>query len=206
MKKKTLAWIVLVPVIVGCWIWLYPALRPDHIDPGPYAALGQAAAGETAKLLHHSGRVVLVDADFGPYKILAPTTDAEITAFKKAIGKAGVKVVGVEKVAVARPNLARNGIFMQPGQLANVIARHPDVAAIVLFVGLAGPDEVGAAPAGKGPQLVLVSNYEPYYQALTQKHLIQLAIAPRMGADAEQAKANPPHPPFLVVTPERAAE
>ena len=201
MNKKALALIVLVPIIVGCWLWLYPSLRPDQIDPGPYVSLGRAAAGETAKLLHNSGRVILVDADFGPYKILAPTTDAEITAFKKAIGKTGVKVAGLEKVPLARPNLSRNGIFMQPGQLPNLIARHPDVDAIVLFVGLAGPDDVGTAPSEKGPKLVLVSNYEPYYGALAQKHLIHLAIASRSGADAGQTKPDD----FFVVTPEQPA-
>jgi hypothetical protein len=211
MNKKAVALIVLVPIIVGCWIWLYPTLRPDHIDPGPYQSLGEAAAGETAKLLHNSGRVVLVDADFGPYKILAPTTEAEIAGFKKVLRKTGLKVAGLEKVTLARPNLARNGIFMQPGQLSGVIARHADVDAIVLFVGLAGPDDVGAAPSEKGPKLVLVSNYEPYYKSLAQKRLIQLAIAPRVGADAEQAKADPSHAQgierdFMVVTPERAAE
>ena len=56
---------VLVALIFGSWVWLYFTLRPKGIDLNPYVALGEAAAEETIKLLHNSGRLVLVDADFG---------------------------------------------------------------------------------------------------------------------------------------------
>ena len=199
MSKKTLVLIVLVPAILTSWVWLYSKLRPDSIDLNPYQSIGDAAARETAKFLHNSGRVLLVDADFGKYKLLAPTTDAEITSFKKAIRKSGVKVAGVDKVAMAPPSLARNEIFMEPGQLSGLLARHADVDAIVLFVGLPGPDELNLQASDKRPKLVVVSNYEPYYQALAQKGAIQLAIARRPGADPQEAKAD-----FLVLTPDVA--
>jgi hypothetical protein len=186
MSKTTLASILLAAGILASWGWLYSKLRPEGIDLNPYQALGEAAAGETARLVQNSGRVVMVDADFGKYKILAPTTDAEIKSFKKAIRKTGLKVVGLEKVALARPSLARNGIFMEPGQLSGVMARHAGVDVIVLFVGLAGPDDLSAGAPEKRPRLVLVSNYEPYVKALLQKRVIQLAIAPRAGVDSEQ--------------------
>ncbi len=201
MSKQTLVLILLAPVILESWVRLYSKLRPDSIDLNPYQSLGQAAARETAKVLHHSGRVVLVDADFGQYKILAPTTGAEITSFKKAIRKAGVKVVGFDRVALAPPSLVRNGIFMQPGQLSGLRARHADVDAIVLFVGLAGPDDLSVETSKQKPWLVLVSNYEPYYQALAQRGAIRLAITQRAAAVGEPTQAD-----FLVVTPDAVAQ
>jgi hypothetical protein len=199
MNQKTLALILLVAAVLASLMWLYSRLKPDSIDLNAYQLLGKAAAAETAKLLHNSGRVVLVDADFGQYKLLAPTTAAEIKSFKKAIRRTGVKVVGLDRVALAPPSLGRNGIFMERQQLSSLIGRHKDVDAIVLFVGLAGPEELTAGASEKRPKLVLVSNYESYYEALAQNRAIQLAIAPRPGADAEPGKAD-----FLIVTSDAA--
>lgn len=189
MSKKSIASFVLILVILAALSSAYFNLRPEGINLGPYDALGMGAGLETAKLLHNQGKVVLVDAEFGMFKILAPTTEAQIRAFKKALGKTGLKVVAIEKVPIARPSMARNGIFMQPGQLAGVIARHPDADVIVLLVGLGLPTEVAEPQAGKaGPKLVLVGNFEPYLRSLVDKHALDLVIAPRSGVDAE---ANP---------------
>jgi hypothetical protein len=202
----------LVLTILGSSVWLYFALRPDRIDLDPYQALGEGAAEETAKLLNNSGRLVLVDADFGIYKILAPTTEAEIKAFKKAIVNTNLKIAAIEKVAIAPPSMARTGVFMQPGQISSLIARHPDADAIVLFVGLAGlADLKGGGSDNSKSKLVLVSNYESYDKALLQMRAIQLAIVPRVDAGADEDRTI--HSPkqwferhYLVVTPERVAE
>jgi hypothetical protein len=175
--------------------------------------LGAGAADETAKLLHNSGRLVLVDGDFGIYKLLAPTTEAQIRSFKAGIAKTGLRIAAIEKVPIAPPSMARLGIFMQPGQISSVIARHPDADAIVLFVGLGGLDDLkGAGSENSKPKPVLVSNYQSYYKALLQKRVIQLAIVPRPGAP-DVAEDRTIHSPkgwfdqhYLVVTPERVAE
>lgn len=193
-------------------MWLYFTLRPDGIDLNPYQALGEAAAAEAGKLLNNSGRLVLVDADFGIYKLLAPTTEAEIKSFKKAIRKSNLKIAATERVSIVPPSMARIGIFMQPGQIAGLIARHPDADAIVLFVGLAGlSDFKGVGSENGKSKVILVSNYEPYYRELLRVRAIQLAIVPRVDASADQDKTI--HSPkqwfeqhYLVVTPERIAE
>ena len=212
MNKRTLKSIGLAVTILGSTVWLYLNLRPDRIDLNPYAALGAGAAAEAAKLLNNAGRLVLVDADFGIYKLLAPTTEAEIKAFKKAIRKTKLKIAASERVTIAPPSMARTGIFMQPGQMAGLIARHPDADAIVLFVGLAGPGDLdGVGGENRKTKLILVSNYEPYYQALLQKRTIQLAIAPRPGATDEEDKIIRSSKEwferhYVVATPERMAE
>lgn len=174
--------------------------------------LGEAAAGETARLLNNAGRLVVVDADFGIYKLLAPTTAAEIKAFAKAIRKSNLKIAASERVTIAPPSMARTGIFMQPGQMAGLIARHPDAEAIVLFVGLAGPGDLeGVGGEYSKTKLILVSNYEPYYRTLLQKRTIQLAIAPRPGATDEEDKTIRSSKEwferhYVVAIPERMAE
>ena len=84
MNKRTVGVIVLVLLICGSWVWLYFTLRAKGIALDGYVALGEAAAQETGKLLQNSGRIVVVDADFGDYKILAPINEAQIRSFKKA--------------------------------------------------------------------------------------------------------------------------
>jgi hypothetical protein len=189
LKTKTFKSIGLLLVIVAALGWVYAVLAPKGLDLGPYEVLGAGAGAETAKLLHNSGRVVLVDADFGKYKLLAPTTHSEIESFKKAIVKAGLKIAGQEKVAIVPPSMGRVGLFMQPGQMEDFMARHAGADAIVLFIGLAGPDDVKTPAGGHGkPKLILVSNYEPSDEALLREGIIQLAIVPRLGAETDEAK------------------
>ena len=103
---------------------------------------------------------------------------------------------------------------MQPGQMAGLIARHPDADAIVLFVGLAGlSDFKGVGSENGKPKVILVSNYESYYRELLRVRAVQLAIVPRVDAGADQDQDKTIHSPtqwfeqhYLVVTPERIAE
>jgi hypothetical protein len=189
LNKKTFMSIGLLLVILAASVWIYNDLAPKGIDPHPYQMLAAGAADETAKLLHNSGRVVLVDADFGAFKILAPTTKAEIESFKKVISKNGLKTVAIEKVAIVPPSMGRVGIFMRPGQMEDLLARHADADAIVTFVGLAGPEDFKNAGSRNGkPKLVLVSNYESADETLLRKGIVQLAIVQRAANEANEDK------------------
>ncbi|MSU34912.1 MAG: hypothetical protein EXS36_07325 [Pedosphaera sp.] len=211
MNSKALKAIALVALIGAAWILIYRTVTSVGIDLDPFQALGRGAALETAKLLHNSGRVVLVDAAFGDYQALAPTTEAQIKAFKKAIGGTGLKIAAVAKATIAAPSLSRTGIFMEPGQLSKLISQHSDVDALVLFVGLASREEIAAArPKTDKPHLVLVANYEPYYRPLVQSRVIQLAIVPRMDGDEPGKAAGSSQSYFernyRVITPENVTQ
>jgi hypothetical protein len=189
MNSKTLKTVGLLLVILAAAGWLYLTLRPDRIDVDPHARLGAGAASAIAKLLNNSGQVVLVDADYGSYQILAPTTEAEIKAFKKAIEKTPIKIAASERVSIAPPSVARAGVFMQPGQLSNLVVRHSDADAIVLFVGLAGPADLSGFSTNSKTRLIVVSNYEQYYTTLLKKRAIHMVIAPRPGAGDDGGKS-----------------
>jgi hypothetical protein len=209
--KVNLKVVALVVLIGAAWAFIYRSVTSGGLDLDPFQALGRGAGVATARLLNHSGRIVLVDASFGQYTVLAPTTEAQIKAFKKGIGGTGLKVVAEEKVAISPPSLSRTGIFMEPGQLSKLIRQHKDVDALVLFVGLASPEELEAArPNGEKPKLVLVANYEPYYKLLVQSRRIQLAIVPRMENEANGTTAEKPQINFeqnyIVLTPENIAQ
>lgn len=208
MSKKSLSVVGLLLVVGASWMWIYRTLDSSRIDLDPSQALGRGAARETARFLQNSGRIVLVDASFGEYKILAPLTEAQVKAFKKAIGKTGVKIAAVEKVAIVPPSMGRSGVFMQPGQLPKLLSHHSDMDAVVLFVGLASQDDIKASlpPNGK-PKLVLVGNYEPHYKKLLESGVIQLGFVPR---DVEQVSESGSSDSFernyLVITPKTAAQ
>jgi hypothetical protein len=212
VNKRVVGMMVLVLLICGSWVWLYSHLRPKGIDLDGYVVLGEAAAQETTKLLHNSGRLVIVDADFADYKILAPINEAQIRSFRKTIRKGQLKIAANEKVSMAPPMMARTGIFMQAGQISNLMARHADADALVLFVGLAGPADLKEAGSeGKKPKLILVSNYEPYCKTLLEKRAIQLAIVPRADEGEDRGKKTESAQQwferhYLVATPERVNE
>jgi hypothetical protein len=210
MNKKSLGVLGLVLVVGASWMWMYRTLDSNRIDLDPYQALGRGAARETARFLRNSGRIVLVDASFGEFKILAPVTEAQVKAFKKAAGKTGLKIAAVEKVAIVPPSMGRSGIFMQPGQLPSLLGRYADVDAVVLFVGLASQDDIKASLQASGKaKLVLVANYEPHYKRLLESGVIQLAFVPQEG-DGKQVSEGGSSDSFerdyLVVTPKNAAQ
>jgi len=210
MDKRLLSVPGLLLVVCVSWIYLYRTLDSNRIDLDPSEALGSGAARETARFLQNSGRIVLVGASFGEFKILAPLTEAQIKAFKKAAGKSGLKIVAVEKVSIVPPSMGRSGIFMQAGQLLDLLSRHADVDAVVLFVGPASEDSINRIARRRGkPKLVLVANYEPQYKKLLQSDVIQLAFVPRY-EDTNQASRRGSTDSFerdyLVVTPKTASQ
>jgi len=211
MNSKAIKAVTLVVLIGTAWVFIYRSVTSGRLDLDPFQTLGRGAGLATARLLNNSGRIVLVDGSFGEYSVLAPTTEAQIKAFKKVIGGTRLKIVAMEKVTIAPPSLSRTGIFMEPGQLSKLIRQHADVDALVLFVGLASREELEAVrPKGEKPKLVLVANYEAYYKALIQSRLIQVAIVPRMDGEAQGSAAGNPQSDFernyLVMTPENVAQ
>jgi hypothetical protein len=100
---------------------------------------------------------------------------------------------------------------MQPGQLSNLIARHSDADAIVLFVGPAGPADLNGFSANSKTRLIVVSNYEPYYTTLLKKRAIHMVIAPRPGAGDDGGKSVRSSEEwferhYMAVTPDRVDE
>lgn len=179
MNKRAAIIFTLTGAISLAWWSIYSSLGSGKIDTGPYGALGEASARRIAAALHDKGRVVLVDADLGEYKILAPINAAQIAAFRKALRRTQIEIAAIEKIPVATPSMSRNGIFMQPGKLPDLLARHAAVDAVVLFVGLAGPEELhDQATQIRRPKVMVISNYDRYYKSLLLSRRLDLAILP----------------------------
>ncbi len=123
MNKRVLSVVALISLIGVSWVFLYRTVTSSGLDLDPYVVLGQGAARETSKALRGSGRIVIVDASFGEFKILAPTTSAQIRAFKKAIRGTDLKVVAVEEASIDPPSMSRTGIFMRPKELSKTSIR-----------------------------------------------------------------------------------
>jgi hypothetical protein len=210
MSKKSWAVAGLLLAIGASWFWTYRALDSDRIDLDPHQALGRGAARETARFLQNMGRIVLVDASFGEFKILAPLTETQIKAFRKALKKTQIKIDAIEKVAIVPPSMGRSGIFMRPGQFPDVLKRHAGADAVVLFVGLANETEIKAARTATGkPKLVLVANYEPWVKRMIASGAISLAFVPRYDEAGPVAGNDAPDlfdRNYLVVTPTTASQ
>jgi hypothetical protein len=189
MNKQSFALIAALLAIFGSVLSLYFSQRDPGIDVKPYQALGAVAAEETAKLLGGKGSVVIMAADLGEYKNLAPMLDAKINSFRKTLKRAGgVTLIAIERVRIHPPSLGRVGEFMLPDQLTRVIEKHPRVDAIVSLVGLSPlTDQETRMLKQNATKLVVASGYDGTYKQLLQTRVLQLAIIPRSENPPETA-------------------
>lgn len=212
MENKRLVVGLLLVVIAGAIAsLLFRGSDAPKVNLTPYSALGTVAAEETSKLLGHVGDLVMVIEDSGPQG--DPVTAAQLSQFKSALKKSGkVRIKAVERMATDPMTRFSTGGTMPPDQFAAVRAKHPDVAAVVLFVPfpVLPASECAALKAGR-TKFVVVSAVVPGYRALVANGVISLAVVPKPSTGEV-----PPGSPktlrewfdrdYLVVTPETAGQ
>lgn len=191
MNKQSFVLTAALLAITGSLISLFFSQRDPGIDLKPFQALGTVAAEETAKLLGNQGRVVVIGADLGEYKNLAPMMDAKINSFQKTLKRTSkVTLVAIEKVKIHPPSLARVGEFMLPDQLTRVLEKHPRLDAIISFVGLSPLENQEIRLLKQhATKLVVASGYDSAYKPLLQARLLDLAIVPRVENPPETANS-----------------
>lgn len=190
MNRQRLVLIAAIVAISGSFISLYYSLRDPAIELKPYEALGMATAEETARMVEGRKQVsvVVIGADLKDYKIIAPIMSAKIRAFEREWKRRGT-IGAIEKVKIQPPSLAREGEFMLPGHLAEVLSKHPKAEVIVSFVGfstLTNPEK----DLLKGVKLAVASGNDAAYKELLHAGFLRVAIVPRTNPPSENA-ANP---------------
>jgi hypothetical protein len=99
-------------------------------------AVGQVAAEETLKLLHHQGQILLLTEDNSI--VLNVALDSQVKSFRESTNqKNGVKIAAIEKIRRDRIAEARNPRIrgLSSGQLMEAVRGHPGIAGLVSFMG-----------------------------------------------------------------------
>lgn len=180
MNRKTLGQVALILALAALSVWM---LRRSSVGPkidlNPYQALGAVAAEETSKLLGHQGEIVIVIPDPGSDR--DPVMDAQLAAFQSGLKKAGKVVVRSTETVKMDPFLSmRTGGAMPPEQFHGLLKKHPDVAALVLFIGFPalGNEELAELKTRSTKRIVISAAF-PGYEALLEQGILHLAIVPR---------------------------
>jgi len=189
-KKKnvvTAGAILAIFVSIGSLFFTY-CDRPPKINLKPFLAIGQITAEETSKLLSGKGKVVLVVMDTGKYQ--SKPLESQIETFKRTLEKQnGVILVAIEKLEMNDLMMAGPEMGL-PGELyLKILQQHPDVDAIVSFVGAPRLsddqiDELGE----KIPKLVAVVGMPMGLKRYFEDQLIQVAIVPRFEPQPQGGK------------------
>ncbi|MHC1767706.1 MAG: hypothetical protein AB9869_26095 [Verrucomicrobiia bacterium] len=174
-----------VLAVVGSLYFIF-GNRSQRVNLGTYEVLGAVTAEETAKLINHHGRVLVMARDLGENT----STEAELEAFARTLKKhSGVSVI-TEKVQVAPMDMMATGGSVPPETLFNALEKHPDLAALVLFFAFPqlADSELERLRQYKA-KTVVVSSLRPEYERLLDEQTIQMAIVPRPDA-LETGNAN----------------
>lgn len=168
---------VAVAAIVMAVYWGLKGHSP-RMDLDPYEVLGAVTAEETAKLLGAPGPVLVMARGAGADE--NPSVEAQLRAFERSLNKRG----GLSQITVrveATPMLMMaTGGGIPPERLFEALAKHANVAAVVLFGGLpALSDPEVEALRKRAVKVVVVSSFRPDYERLLERGVLHLAVVPR---------------------------
>lgn len=180
MDKRTLLIGGLIGVIALALgsLFLRESDRPK-LNLSPFAALGAVAGEETSKLLHHTGTVVVVTED--PGREGDPVVESQLGEFKAALRRnGGVRIKAVERMRTDPMTRFSTGGTMPLDQFTAVRAKHPDAAALVLFVPFPVLPVAEQTAIKNGQQLMVVASaVVPGYRTLVVSGVIRLALVPK---------------------------
>jgi hypothetical protein len=211
MNKRTRDIIVGTLAVGAAAVAIYFALagRAPKINLDPYAVLGAVTAEETAKLLGNQGQVLVLARGTGANK--NPSVEAELQAFQQTLKSQKGMSVSTEKIQISPMQMMATGGGAPPEQFLKLLAAHPHLGAVVLF--LPFPMLTDAELAGlkaSGVKVVVACAPRPGDQQLLEQQAIHLAIVPRSdapppGAPAPRTLRERFDQQFLILTPAAAA-
>lgn len=183
MNSKSAAQLGFAVVALAAAAWMiWRSLDHRSINLNPYQSLGGVAAQEVGQLIGNQGSVVLVVTDPGPDP--DPVMDAQVAAFRGALGKVSLKAT--ELIAMDGFVRMRTGGAMPVEHFDRLRQKFPDVDAVVLFLGCPMvPGDAAEQLKSWKAKLVVVSANLPWYDDLVRQGIVRLAIVPRAAAESD---------------------
>jgi hypothetical protein len=212
MDKRTKDSILITLAVGAAAVCIYFALagRSQKINLDPYDVLGAVTAEETAKLLGNRGRVLVMVRGSGANK--NPSVEAELKAFQRALkGQKGMTVM-IEKLQVSPMQMMATGGGVPPEQFLKALETHPELGAVVLFLGFPQLTDSELEVLKKsGVKTVVACALRPGDQRFIERQAINLAIVPRPdfpppGAPAPRTLRERFDQEFTIIVPAVAAQ
>ncbi len=162
--------------------------RSQKFNLDTYDVVGAVTAEETAKLLGNKGQVLILTRDLGP--VNDPSMEAQLEAFQQTLKKHAGMSATVAKIQIPPMQMMALGGGVPPDQLFKSLQTHPNLAAVVLFLGFPQLADSELDKLKKtGIKFVVVSSLRPDYKRLLERQVIHLVIAPRSGIAPPEGRA-----------------
>ena len=211
MKKRTKDILIAMTAVAVAAAAIYYALagHSQKINLDTYHVLGAVTAEETAKLLGNKGRVLVMVRDTGAN--INPSVEAELKAFQQMLKSQKGLTVLIQKIKLSPVEMMATGGGVPPEQFLKALETHPDLGALVLFMGFPQLNESELELLKKsGAKTVVACALRPGDRQLIERQAIHLAIVPRSdapppGAPAPRTLRERFDQEFTIITPAAAA-
>ncbi|HTD67527.1 MAG TPA: hypothetical protein VK846_13460 [Candidatus Limnocylindria bacterium] len=148
------------------------------VERRPHAALGEALAAQTTKLLGSGGRVTLIAPDTSAFRY--PGAEVQLKTFHQALRRAGHTVAATNLIKLDPLRVVR----VPPGDFAEILRKQSDADVVVSFMGPPVLSPAQKARVGeKRPKVIALCSGDMPRQinlhALFADHLLQAAVISR---------------------------
>jgi hypothetical protein len=159
----------------AAWIYWFEFGSPAQ-NAQLHQAVGQVLAEETARLVGHRGKIVLVTVDHHT----APELKIQIDSFQKQLKLLGGVTIKDTVVVDPGENLKyRPGAGLSAKRFLKIVRKNPDVDAIVSFIGAPQLSDQELAETKTVPKLVAETHSPEKLANLLEKKILLSAIVPR---------------------------
>lgn len=178
IRTRDLVLLGVVVCVAAVSLFLGLGGRSPKIDLGVYEALGAITAEETAKLLQDKAKLILIARDTGPDK--NPSLEAQIDAFRQVLKKYRRLSVTMERFIASPMTMMATGGGIPPDQFNQILEKHKDIGAIVVFCPLPPlADSDVALLKSRKTKIVVASSFRPDYSGLMKQGVVEMVIAPK---------------------------
>jgi hypothetical protein len=158
----------------AAWIYYQRVRAPKH-NIALHQRVGEVMAEETAKLLGHSGRLLVITLPAGA----EPELQTQLNAFRGTLKKSGDFHIKEHELDIKDQPKYGVGTGLSGRRFVRIVKNHPDIDVLVSFVGAPKLSDDEIADLKKPLKFIAESRSTEHLPKLFEKQLIQVAIVSR---------------------------
>jgi hypothetical protein len=180
MKSRSLIIAFAIASVLLALIAIRRQLAPPAMNLRPSLAVGEVLAGEVARVLGGRGKVVVIGR--GSARDGKNAGGEQISSFGAAMKRLGtLPIISTEWLPQPPAGTMDPGV-VKTEQLLQLIEKHPEVDAFVIFAGLPPPSPPVSEKLSARPlKLLAVCGYGPHVRRWLETGALAVAVVPRFG-------------------------
>jgi hypothetical protein len=173
---KALLVVCSVAVITGSAIWVYffQFAKPG-VNRRLHEEIGRVLAHETATLLAHKGKIVIIALDEPTF----PEIKAQLNAFKEALRPTGVTIKETYMLETDEKPKYGLGSGLSARRYVRIVNKNKSADAIVSFVGVPDLSDDDIKELKKTPKFVAETRSAEKLNKLFRKNMLHVAVVSR---------------------------